>query len=201
MTVTSGNALNVFSYPFVVGQGVFLEDEGTRLSVDLGATLDPRSIEIGEGALLDVPLNGFVDSFYVTNEGEIRGAGSTIDVVVLKNEGLIRGNGGLLTFTSSSIDDPFDLDGTGAGTQLQALVGDLDFQGDITDPVIAYIEVGPGHFDQLCQWLGAATVLQPRSCAHLDRRSAGGPNRRPQHARRARLGGPDRSLHGRREPH
>lgn len=147
VTVTSGNILNLFSYTMEVGDAVTLEGEGTRLSVDLGAVLDPFRIGVGEGALLDVPYNGFVDSFYITNDGEIRGADSTIDVVVLDNRGLIRGNGGLLTFTSSSIDKPFDLDGSGfTSSHLQALVGDLAFEGEIHDAVKADVEVGPGHY-------------------------------------------------------
>jgi hypothetical protein len=146
LTITSGNVLKIFSLGLFVEDDVIMRDAGTRITVDLGSTLDPFNIEIGDGSLLDVPLGGFVDSFYIDNNGEIRGAGSTIDVVVLENRGAIRGNGGLLSFTSSSIDKPFDLDGNAVDALLQATVGDLSFDGELTDSYLGRVEIGPGHF-------------------------------------------------------
>lgn len=145
LTITDGNVLNVFFEEFLVEDRISLQGEGTRLSADTSSHVDTFETTIGLGAILDVPFNGFFDSFYITNFGEIRGGDGLIDVVVLQNNGLIRGNGGLLSFTSSSIDVPFDLDGVGGGSQIQALVGDLSFDGEITDEVLANIQIGPNH--------------------------------------------------------
>jgi hypothetical protein len=146
ITITDGNVLNVFFHDFHVGEEIVLEGEGTRLSADADSIVHAFSTVVGEGSILDVPFAGMMDSTHIESQGEIRGGDGTIDVVVLANNGLIRGNGGLLTFTSSSIDDPFDLDGIGIDSRIEALVGDLTFQGSIHDPVLAGIFVGPGHF-------------------------------------------------------
>jgi hypothetical protein len=146
LTITDGNVLNVFFHEFEVDEDIVLEGQGTRLSADTSAVVHAFRTLVGEGSILDVPFNGMFDSFYITSDGEIRGGGSSIDVVVLHNEGLIRGNGGLLTFTSTNFDEPFDLDGDGLDSRLQALVGDLAFQDRITDPVLANIQVGAGRF-------------------------------------------------------
>ena len=146
LTITDGNVLNVFFEDFLVEERISLQGEGTRLTADTSSHVDTFETIIGSGAMLDVPANGFFDSFYITNFGEIRGGDGLVDVVVLQNNGLIRGNGGLLSFTSSSSDIPFDLDGVGGGSQIQALVGDLSFDGQITDEVLAFIRIGPNHF-------------------------------------------------------
>lgn len=147
LTITDGNILNVFFEDFLVEERISLQGEGTRLTADANSHVDTFDTSIGSGAILDVPFNGFFDSFYITSFGEIRGGDGLIDVVVLQNNGLIRGNGGLLSFTSSSIDAPFDLDGVvNSGGQLQALAGDLSFDGEITDEVLGRIDIGPGHF-------------------------------------------------------
>ena len=151
ITITDGNTLNVFAHEFVIGNLLNLVGDGTHFTADTNSIVDGWDTRVGEGAILDVWLDGFFNSFYVTNFGEIRGGAGgngvgTLDVVVLKNNGRIRGNGGVLRVTSTNIDPPFDLDGDVATAQIQALVGDIIFDGEITDPVLADIQVGPNHF-------------------------------------------------------
>jgi len=155
LTITDGNTLNVFDDFYIgdMGSVIRLVGEGTALTADTGSNVDGRETIIGSGALLSVWIDGFFNSFYITNFGEIRGGAGgggvgTLDVVVLDNYGLIRGNGGLLNVTSTSIDTPFDLDGQAdtANAQLQALVGDIAFNGGVTDDVLANIQVGPGRY-------------------------------------------------------
>jgi hypothetical protein len=144
LTVSDGNRLNLFS-TLDVGATILLADVGTVLTADIGSTVSATDLNIEGGALLDVPANGFVDSFRINNaESEIRGAG-LVDVVSLTNTGKIRANGGPFTFTSSNFDPPFDLDGPNSAfvppVEIQAVTGDLTFDGRITDSVRGTIRV------------------------------------------------------------
>ena len=145
--VRDGNSLAAFA-SLDVDETVALEGAGTDLTADLGSNVQATDIEVGQDARLDVPFGGFVDAFRIENLGEIRGAG-TIDVVSLTNTGgTIRSNGGPLTFTSSNFDPPFDLDGAGAGSTfgvaIEAVTGDLTFDGELVDPLQADVRVGAG---------------------------------------------------------
>lgn len=143
VTVTDGNRLLVLS-TLDVGKRISLQGVSTILTADLGSTVQAMDIDIDPDALLDVPFAGMVDSFRITNDGEIRGAG-TVDAVTLTNTGKIRSNGGAFLFTSSGFDPPFDLDGDGAGStnsaEIQAVTGDLTFDGQLLDPLRADIRV------------------------------------------------------------
>lgn len=151
ITITDGNTLNVFTHEFVIGNILRLVGEGTHFTADTHSTVDGWRTVVGKGAILDVWLDGFFNSFYITNFGEIRGGAGgdgvgTLDVVVLENNGLIRGNGGILRVTSTNFDPPFDLDGVVFTAQIQALVGDIIFDGRIKDDVQADIQIGANHF-------------------------------------------------------
>jgi len=147
VVVRDGNSLTAFA-SIDVNDTIALEGAGTDLTADVGSNVQATDLDIGADALLDVPFGGSVDAFRIGNLGEIRGAG-TIDVVTLTNVGgTIRSNGGSLTFTSSNFDPPFDLDGAGAGSVngavIEALTGDLTFDGPLVDPLKADVRVGAG---------------------------------------------------------
>lgn len=146
--VRDGNSLTAFT-SLDVGDTVTLVGTGTDLTADVGSNLRATDLDVGSDALLDVPFGGLVDAVRIENLGEIRGAG-TIDVLTLTNAGgTIRSNGGSLTFTSSNFDPPFDLDGAGAGSVsgvvIEALTGDLTFDGALVDPLKADVRVGAGN--------------------------------------------------------
>ena len=166
VTVTDGNLLAVFSQ-LSVGGTITVAGVGSVLGADVGSSVTATDLNIEEDALLDVPVGGVVDVFRLRNEEEIRGAGS-IDVVSLTNNRTIRSNGGHLLFTSSNFNPPFDLDGNPDApfAKIEALLGDVTFDGALTDPLGMDIRVGAGYtltftngWEQALE-LGASVTLQ-----------------------------------------
>ncbi|MGD2082362.1 MAG: hypothetical protein PVF91_05320 [Chromatiales bacterium] len=129
--------------------------EITRLEVD-GSTLNAAAVHVGTHGRLDVGFNGAVRATELTNaeEGELRGRG-LVRTDHLVNRGLITSNGEAQRFETITepggivVDAPeFDLDGSSPDSQdarLRALTGDLIFDGPLSDPVNAEIQVGSGH--------------------------------------------------------
>lgn len=130
--------------------------EISRLEVD-GSNLNAAAVVVGEHGRLDVGFGGVVKATRVGNAegGVVRGMG-LVRTDHLDNRGTIASNGGpmrLQTITPAGgivLDPPaFDLDGVGFPesdqARLRALTGDLVFDGPITDPVNADIQVGAGH--------------------------------------------------------
>jgi hypothetical protein len=152
LTISGGNRLELFFAPLDVGGTVRvgpagptpLAGTGSSLTVDTSATLEASHVEVFAGSRLDVAYNGFADIFRLSSRGVIRGAGA-IEASLLQNNGTIRGNGDTpLVFTTSNPNPAFDLTGTSGISIIEALVGDLVFDGKLTAPVTATISVGGG---------------------------------------------------------
>jgi hypothetical protein len=148
VVISDGNTLNV-TFGTLDAYSVTMSDGDTTLLADSGATIDAVYLTNGEGGLLDLANDAFVDVFWtLRNDGTLRGGDSVVEAHDLENRGVIRANGGVLTLQASQDGPAFDLDGTTEwpfSRALDATAGDLVFDGVLTDPLSAAVTVGDGH--------------------------------------------------------
>jgi hypothetical protein len=125
ITISDGNALQVFFHPLHVGGKVEVTGAGSALTVDTSATLEASQVELRSGGMLDVPFNGSAELVQLISSGIIRGAGN-IQAGFLESGGTIRSNGDTpLVFTTANQNALFDLTGMTGFEQQQREVAEL----------------------------------------------------------------------------
>lgn len=156
LRILSGNTLTVADqntiYEELGGEGTLTISDGGSLRVNSNATAMVDALTITGGHLVTLP-GAIVDvgnDLTIANDGagfDISANGGTIAIGgKLVNDGEIIGVGDTTTFDAVGLAvNAFDLDGVGENGEVKALLGDLVFDGKLTDAFNSEMQIDAGH--------------------------------------------------------
>ena len=159
-----------------------VEGPFTTIQVEPGGIFSAFDLIVEDGARFEITSNGEANLGKLLNDGIIRGNG-IINVYFLDNKRIISADGGTLTFSIPETDPDdtlgianpvLDIDGSGFFgdplARINAIDGDLIFDGDIDDRVQADINIAEGRTITFTQGVhqGQALLLNPQHRITLD---------------------------------